>query len=192
MAPRKKKVTPEDSATELFKIEKIEGKLITSEDKRKSVSPYNSLKHFKNASLPAHCNDCIYKSIEKGGNGKCPKYEEDSVCIIREEFQTYIAQLDTRNPEDLKKLLGEFIGIMAENSIISLAQMKMDGNIPDRNTITQINSLLKTMQQMQELQGTVEVTETTELDKDGLIKSVFKQLSAKKHLMDDGKTIQRD
>ncbi|MBC8548713.1 MAG: hypothetical protein H8D23_03590 [Candidatus Brocadiales bacterium] len=173
---------------DIFKISKVEGKIKVSEDKRKTVSPYNSLKHFKNASLPANCNDCIYKSIDDGGNGKCPKYEKDSVCMIREEFQDYIQQLDTRNPEDLKKLLGEFIGIMAENTVISLAQMKMDGNIPDRNTITQLNSLLKTMQQMQELQGTVEVKETTELDKDGLIKSVFKELSAKKYLNKDAET----
>lgn len=167
-----------------IKIEKKDGVLQVREDKRSSVSPYNSLKHFRNASLPAKCNDCIYKSIEEGGNGKCPKYEKDAVCAIREEFQEYLSQIDTRNPEDLKKLLSEFIGIMSENTIISLAQMKMDGNIPDRNTITQLNALLKTMAQMQELQGTVEVKETTELDKDGLIKSVFQELSAKKHIQD--------
>lgn len=172
---------------EEVKIERVEGVLQVKDDKRKSISPYNSLKHFKNASLPANCNDCIYKAIDKGGNGKCSKYEEDAVCGIREEFQEYLGQLDTRNPEDLKKLLGEFIGIMSENTIISLAQMKMDGNIPDRNTITQLNSLLKTMAQMQELQGTVEVKETTELDKDGIIKSVFQELSAKKHVQDNGK-----
>ncbi len=156
-----------------------------SEDKRKTISPYNSLKHFKNASLPAECNNCIYKSIEAGGNGKCPKYEADAVCGIREDFSKYIEQLDTRNPADLKILLGEFIHIMSENTIISLAQMKMDGNIPDRNTISQLNMLLKTMQQMQDLSDTVEVKETTEMDSKGLIKSVFKELSAKKHMMDD-------
>jgi len=174
---------------DIFKIKKIEGKkeLKVSEDKRKTISPYNSLKHFKNASLPAECNNCIYKAIDEGGNGKCPKYEKDAVCAIRDEFSSYIEQLDTRNPEDLKKLLGEFIHIMSENTVISLAQMKMDGNIPDRNTISQLNMLLKTMQQMQELSGSVEVKETTELDKDGLIKSVFKELSAKKHLMDNAK-----
>ena len=105
------------------------------------------------------------------------------MCGIRDEFGEYIQQLDTRNPDDLKKLLGEFISIMSENTIISLAQMKMDGNIPDRNTISQLNMLLKTMAQMQELHGTVEVKETTEVDKDGLIKSVFKELSAKKYMM---------
>lgn len=171
---------------DLFKIKKIEGDIVVKEDGRKTISPYNSLKHFKNASLPAACNDCIYKSIEAGGNGKCPKYEKDAFCAIRADFQDYLGQLDTRKPDDLRKLLGEFIGIMSENTVISLAQMKMDGNIPDRNTISQLNMLLKTMQQMKELQGTVEVTETQELDKDGLIKSVFKQLSAKKYVKDDG------
>jgi hypothetical protein len=165
---------------DIFKIKKVEGKLEVTEDKRKTVSPYNSLKHFKNASLPAYCDQCIYKSIDEGGNGKCPKYEKGAVCGIREEFGDYIGQLDTRNPDDLKKLLSEFISIMSENTIISLAQMKMDGNIPDRNTISQLNMLMKTMAQMQELHGSVEVKETTELDKDGLIKSVFKELSAKK------------
>ena len=168
---------------DIFKLKKIDGKINVSEDKRKTVSPYNSLKHFNNASLPAYCDQCIYKAIDEGGNGKCPKYEKGAVCGIRDEFGEYIQQLDTRNPDDLKKLLGEFISIMSENTIISLAQMKMDGNIPDRNTISQLNMLLKTMAQMQELHGTVEVKETTEVDKDGLIKSVFKELSAKKYMM---------
>lgn len=172
---------------EIFKIKKIEGgKLEVSEDKRKTISPYNSLKHFKNASLPAYCDLCIYKSLEDGGNGRCPKYEKGAACAIREDFSEYIQQLDTRNPEDLKKLLSEFISIMSENTVIALAQMKMDGNIPDRNTVSQLNMLLKTMSQMQELQGSVEVRETQELDKDGLIKSVFKELSAKKFMMDNG------
>lgn len=171
---------------EIFQIKKVEGKIVVDEDKRKTISPFNSLKHFKYASLPAQCNDCIYKAVEVGGNGKCPKYEKDAFCAIRKDFEDYISQLDTRKPEDLRRLLGDFINIMAENTVISLAQMKMDGNIPDRNTISQLNMLLKTMQQMKELQGTVEITETQELDKDGLIKSVFKQLSAKKHVMDSG------
>ena len=55
-------------------------------DKRKTVSPFNSAKHLKTANIPALCDQCVYRSIEDGGNGKCPKYEAGSVCVIREDF----------------------------------------------------------------------------------------------------------
>jgi hypothetical protein len=159
----------------LFEMKPVE------ESGRVKVSKYNALKNFKYADLPAECNDCIYRKIEAGGNGKCKKYEENATCAYRKDIKGYMEQLDTRNPEDLKTLLSEFIQIMSENVLISAAQMKMDGNIPDKNTISQLNAVMKCMTLMSELSGKVEVKETTELDEKGMIKSIFKEMSASKH-----------
>ena len=54
-------------------IKQEKGKMLGTVDKRKSVSSLNAAKHLRSAELPALCNDCIYRSIDTGGNGKCPK-----------------------------------------------------------------------------------------------------------------------
>ena len=69
---------------DLFKISAIEGSV--SIDKRKTISPFNSAKHFKDANIPAYCDQCIYRSIDAGGNGKCPKFEKGAVCSIRDDY----------------------------------------------------------------------------------------------------------
>ena len=73
-------------ADDLFKIKSIDGKNIVSADKRKIISPYNSTKHFKDANIPAYCDQCVYRSVDTGGNGKCPKYESGAVCSIWEDY----------------------------------------------------------------------------------------------------------
>ena len=87
---------------EIFKIKPVGkgGEVVL--DKRKTVSPFNSAKHLKSANIPALCDQCVYKSIDDGGNGKCPKYEKGAVCAIREDFVKFINELDTRQPEDVK------------------------------------------------------------------------------------------
>lgn len=71
-----------DKDEEIFKIKPVGNKNIVVEDKRKTISPFNSAKHFKAANIPALCDQCVYKSIEAGGNGKCPKYEEGAVLSL--------------------------------------------------------------------------------------------------------------
>ena len=74
-------------------------------NKHKTVSPYNSSKHLKYAKLPAECDKCIYRSEEEGGNGRCPKYEKGAACGVRKDIKSFLDQINTRNPEDLKMLL---------------------------------------------------------------------------------------
>ena len=100
-----------DKDEEIFKIKPVGNKNIVVEDKRKTISPFNSAKHFKAANIPALCDQCVYKSIEAGGNGKCPKYEEGAVCAIREDFLKFINELDTRNKEDIKSIIDKFAKI---------------------------------------------------------------------------------
>ena len=36
------------------------------ENKRKTVSPFNSAKHLKTANIPALCDQCVYRSVADG------------------------------------------------------------------------------------------------------------------------------
>ena len=83
-------------ADDIFKIKKLDGTYIASEDKRKTLSKFNAAKHFKTANIPALCDQCVYRSIETGGNGKCPKYEKGAVCSIREDFVKFINDLNSK------------------------------------------------------------------------------------------------
>jgi hypothetical protein len=164
----------------IFNIKKIDNKSIVKEDKRKTVSPFNSAKNFKTANIPALCNQCVYRSIDDGGNGKCPKYEKDAACGIREDFVKFITELDTRNPEDLKAMMDMLAKLSFENVLMALTQAKMDGNIPDRNTKSEVNTLLGIVKSINDLNSKIEITETTEYDKSGDIANIFRQIKAQK------------
>lgn len=151
------------------------GKVV--EDKRKTISPYNSVKNLKYAKLPAKCNDCIYRSIEAGGNGKCSQYEVDAACGVRKDIKKFLNKLDTRNADDLAALLDFLTKQTMENVMIAFAQSKMDGNIPDRNTRSEVNNLLNIIKILKEL-SSVEVSETREFDKAGDIKGIFRTLKS--------------
>ena len=167
-------------ADDLFKIKPVGGKNIIVEDKRKTVSPFNSAKHFKDANIPAYCDQCIYRSIDSGGNGKCPKYEAGAVCAIREDFIKFIDELDTRKPDDLKGMLDLLAKLSLENVLMALTEAKMDGNIPDRNTKSEINTLLNIVKSISDLNSKIVMTEETKMNKKGDIESIFKQIKAQR------------
>ena len=49
------------SDDKIFKIKKVDNKNIVKEDKRRTVSPFNSAKHLKTANIPALCDQCVYR-----------------------------------------------------------------------------------------------------------------------------------
>ena len=163
----------------IFKIKPIGkgGQVVI--DKRKTVSPFNSAKHLKTANIPALCDQCVYRSIEDGGNGKCPKYEAGAVCAIREDFVKFINELDTRKPEDLKEMLDMLAKLSFENVLMALTQAKMDGNIPDRNTKSEVNTLLAIVKSINDLNSKIVVTEKTEY-RQGDIENIFRQIKAQR------------
>jgi hypothetical protein len=165
---------------EIFKIKKVDNKPVIKEDKRKTISPFNSAKHLKTANIPALCDQCVYRSIDDGGNGKCPKYEKGAACGIRDDFVKFIGELDTRNPEDLKAMMDMLAKLSFENVLMALTQSKMDGNIPDRNTKSEVNTLLGIVKSINDLNSKIEITETTEYDKSGDIANIFRQIKAQK------------
>ncbi len=164
----------------IFKIKPIGkgGQVVV--DKRKTVSAFNSAKHLKTANIPALCDQCVYRSIEDGGNGKCPKYEAGSVCVIRDDFVKFINELDTRKPEDLKEMLDMLAKLSFENVLMALTQSKMDGNIPDRNTKSEINSLLSIVKSINDLNSKVTISEEKRYTKEGDIENIFRQIKAQR------------
>ena len=166
-------------AEDIFKIEPVGNKNLVVENKRKTISPFNSAKHMKTANLPALCDQCVYRSIDDGGNGKCPKYEAEAVCAIRNDFISMINTLDTRNPEDLKSMMDMLAKLSFENVLIALTQAKMDGNIPDRNTKSEVNTLLGIVKSINDLNAKIVVTEKTEY-RQGDIENIFRQIKAQR------------
>ena len=166
---------------DIFKIKPIGGKNIVVEDKRKLVSPFNAAKHLKDANIPAYCDQCVYRSADSGGNGKCPKYEKGAVCSIREDYINVINLMDTRKPDDIKAMLDMIAKLSFENVLMALTQAKMDGNVPDRNTKSEINTLLNVIKSINDLNTKVVVTEGQAFDeKTGDITSIFKQIKAQR------------
>jgi len=166
-------------AEDIFKIEPVGNKNLVVENKRKTISPFNSAKHMKTANLPALCDQCVYRSIDDGGNGKCPKYEAGAVCAIRNDFISMINTLDTRNPEDLKSMMDMLAKLSFENVLMALTQAKMDGNIPDRNTKSEVNTLLGIVKSINDLNAKIVVTEKTEY-RQGDIENIFRQIKAQR------------
>ena len=166
---------------DIFKIKPIDGKNIIVEDKRKLVSPFNAAKHLKDANIPAYCDQCVYRSVDSGGNGKSPKYEKAAICSIREDYISVINLMDTRKPDDIKAMLDMIAKLSFENVLMALTQAKMDGNIPDRNTKSEINTLLNIVKSINDLNTKVVVTEGQAFDeKTGDITSIFKQIKAQR------------
>jgi hypothetical protein len=168
-----------DKSDDIFKIKSIGNKFVVSEDKRKTISPHNSLKHFREADIPALCDQCKYRSIDAGGNGKCPKYEEDAVCVIRKEYISFINELDTRNPEDCKEMMDIVLKITFENVMMTATQAKFDGGVPDKNGRSEINVLMNLIKAQSDLNSKITITERKEFTKEGDINSIFRQIKAK-------------
>jgi hypothetical protein len=164
---------------DIFKIKPLDGhaaKVVV--DGRKTVSPFNSIKNLKTANIPALCDQCVYRSIDDGGNGKCPKYEKGAMCAIRKDFVALINDLDTRNPEHVKTMLDMLAKLSFENVLMALTESKFDGNIPDRNSKSEINTLLKIISTIAEISGKIVVSEEKKLNKQGDIDSIFRQIKS--------------
>jgi hypothetical protein len=168
-----------DESDDIFKIKSIGDKFVVSEDKRKTISPHNSLKHFREADIPALCDQCKYRSIDAGGNGKCPKYEDGAVCTIRKDYISFINELDTRNPEDLKEIMDIVTKITFENVMMTARQSKFDGGVPDKNGRSEINVLMNLIKALSDLNSKITITERKEFSKEGDINTIFRQIKAK-------------
>ncbi len=65
---------------------------------------------------------------------------------------------------------------MGENVFLALVQAQMDGNIPDRNAISQQNAFLNIAKLLVELGNKITVTEKKSFDDEGNLEELFRQL----------------
>jgi len=161
---------PED----IFKIEPIKGEIKI--DKRKTISPYNRIKNFKYADLPAKCNDCVYRSIDEGGNGKCTVYEKDAACAIRKDIGKFLEMIDTRTVDDVKALLDLLAKTSMEQYLMAFAQSKLDGNVPDRNTRSETANIVSILKLINEFNSKLTVSESKSFSKSGDLENLFREL----------------
>lgn len=174
----------------LFKMKPVKGGIEVSEDRRKTISPFNSSKHLKYAKkgISAKCDTCVYRSINAGGRGGCPKYEPGAVCAIRSDIKKLVTELDTRNPDTIRYMMDFIIKEGFEAVVLAYAQCKMDSNIPDRNTRNEIDSFVKRLQvwdQIRDDKVTVTATQAS-LGSKGDIENIVKMLSISKTQKDMG------
>lgn len=156
--------------------------LVVVEDKTQ-INARNSFKHGKYANIPIECNNCYYRAEDVGGNGKCNAYVKDSLCTVRDDIKQYCAQMDSRKPDDLKTLVDNSIKLLNERVMFSAFTAGMDGNLLDKATNAQLNSLHQFIKLAYELQGNIKVTATEMGEGDGdadFITKMFRQVKIEK------------
>jgi len=64
--------------------------------------------------------------------------------------------------------------------MLCLVEAKMDGNVPDRNSISVINNFLSVVKTAAELSDKIVITERKEFNKDSDIDLIFRQIEARR------------
>lgn len=144
----------------IFTIKKIEGKKGVApheevkENLRKKISKYNAFKHgLRSKEAAIECNNCIFRSKEAGGNGKCKYYEPDSYCDIwYNKLSKMVDDIDpSRKADDLYEILNFIFGIRFKRYMLSEYMTAMAGNISDRYARNDLNALLQVAKMITEL-----------------------------------------
>ena len=159
---------------------KAAGVPVVVKKKGRIFSRFNALKTGKYAKLPIYCDDCIYRSKDDGGNGKCGSYEAGSVCVIRQDIQKHIGLLDSRKPDHIRQMVDEMIQMLMGRTLFAAWQAGVDGNVIDRHTNAQMNTLMQYMRFATELNKPVKM-ELTEVHTEGgtdtdMITNLFRQM----------------
>lgn len=184
----------DDKDEKIFKLKPIKkhkgvGKeqsheVVEVDKSKRELTKYNALKHGKYAELPIYCNDCYYRSKDEGGNGKCEAYKKDSVCTVRADIKKYCGELDSRDPDTLKTIVDNNIKMLNERVMFSIFTAGMDGNLLDKATNAQMNTLHSYIKLMKDLNGTVKITASTEETEGSgdadFITKMFKSISMEK------------
>ncbi len=112
-----------------------------------------------------------------------------NICsLIRKDVKKLVSDLDTRNPEDVKYMMDFIIKEGFEAVVLAYSQCKMDGNIPDRNTRSEIDSFVKRLQvwnQIRDDKITVTATQASIGSRDD-IQNIVRTLSISKTQKDMG------
>lgn len=112
--------------------------------------------------LPPECNGCKFRPEDDGGNGLCPKYKADSVCIIRKDIAKLI---DINGGRTLELMEAEFHNNFEK--MMFFESMETDELNPEvTKRINSMTNLGKVINEIKSKRSTVEITEKKTLTED--------------------------
>ena len=157
----KLKTKPNKDGTKTLSIDK------RTESKVKNPPNIKSLKFARN--LPVECNGCPYASEEQGGNGKCPKYEQDAMCVIRKDIAKMVDKYDVGREKNIA--LGRMETIMENETEKIMFYQTIEQHTGELNPevtkrMNTIINLGKVIGEITTKERSVEVTKTFELSRE--------------------------
>ncbi len=132
--------------------------------------------------LPPECNGCPFRPIEKGGNGICTEYKEDSLCVIRKDIATLVDKYGGRTLDLMEvEFHNNFEKLMFFEK---LEDYKGELNPEVTKRINSLNNLGKVINEIKTKRETVEVTEKTTLSQDE-IHEIARTVKLTKEIFDE-------
>ncbi len=173
----------------VLKKRKVEGKpeeLVIDErtiTNTKNTRRAKSLKYARN--LPAKCDVCPYRSVEDGGNGVCPKYERDSLCIIRKDIAKAVDKFGERTEGKILAMMESEFTDNFEHIQFYQALEKAGGELNPEVTkrLNTITNLGKVISEIRTKKETIEVKDTR-ISK-GKIEEIARMITISKESSDD-------
>jgi hypothetical protein len=148
------------------KKDEITGKKELVIDKRtlpkKIPANFKNLNYARN--LPPECNGCPYRPQELGGNGICPKFKADSLCVIRKDIAKIVDQTGGRT---LDLMEAEFHNNFEKLVFFeSLEDQHGELNPEVTKRINSLTNLGKVISEIKTKRETVEITQKETLTED--------------------------
>jgi len=132
--------------------------------------------------LPPECNGCPFRPQEDGGNGICPKYKKDSVCVIRKDIAKLVDKCGGRT---LELMEAEFHNNFEKLQFFEVMEDQTGELNPEvTKRINSLNNLGKVINEIKTKRSTVEVTEKKTLSQ-GQIHEIARTLKLTKDDVDE-------
>lgn len=143
----------------------------------------NRFKHLRfSTKIPVECNTCPYRSRDVGGNGICPKFEADKLCVIRDDIRKLTEEYHTRDGGEILPLLEEELDAQVEKlkffGVIETFAGQLNPEVSKRLNV--INNITKTLNEIKSKTITVSQTEKKVLspkERDEISQEVTKMIT---------------
>jgi len=127
--------------------------------------------------LPPECNTCPFRPIEEGGNGLCPKYKKDSLCVIRKDIAKLVDKYGGRTLDLMEvEFHNNFEKLMFFEA---MEDHKGELNPEITKRMNAISNLGKIINEIKTKRETVEITEKKTLS-EGQIHEIARTLKLTK------------
>ena len=147
---------------------------------KKVPANVKSLNYARN--LPPECNGCQFRPQELGGNGICPKFEADSLCVIRKDIAKLI---DSTGGRTLDLMEAEFHNNFEKLAFFeSMEDQNSELNPEVTKRINSLTNLGKVINEIKTKRETVEITQTESLS-DNQKHEIAKTVKLSRDLLDE-------